>query len=130
MIVILKKIVNSPRILSDEQNMLQVRSIFRSKTVKNVANFLYRVPIQTASEAFRFSSSQTPAFDGVRKLSTKIDLIKDVEVKEVEVKEVESDAVPLSSSISPELEAEIVGDNLGQKFILKQALSDIYRLGM
>ena len=125
MIVILKKIVNSPRILSDEQNMLQVRSIFRSKTVKNVANFLYRVPIQTASEAFRFSSSQTPAFDGVRKLSTKIDLIKDVEVKEVE-----SDAVPLSSSISPELETEIVGDNLGQKFILKQALSDIYRLGM
>ena len=105
--------------------MIHARRIFLTKTVKNVANFLYRAPKQTASEAFGFSSSQTPAFDGVRKLSTKIDLIKGVEVKEVE-----SDAVPLSSSISPELEAQIVGDNLGQKFILKQALSDIFRLGM
>merc|ERR1719348_817592 len=34
----------------------------------------------------------------------------------------------LTLTVTPELEEQIVGDNVGQKFMLKQALSEIIRL--
>ena len=48
------------------------------------------------------------------------------------IKEYESDLAPRENSlyftVTPELENEIVGDNIGQKFILKQALAEIIQL--